>query len=355
MRAHVTNRSGAARGFQSLDRGTVMVEPGASRRTRPRRPRAPSRLARGRRGQDRADRRHRASFSPCGRRWREAPDEGFWPVTSPLIRPVGPLRGPDTFSRKGRRGEPSENASARGNRWPWREALDCALFPRVDNGHARRPERRGVAGSRPRSHAQPLSRQSGASAKPIACPPRACSSDDSSRKFGPPLCRKRECAGPKSRSQRTASRQHPGRSCVARAAGFWTPTSEFRKAGGSQIQRVGSLQVQPRLHGRMCSRPHGLRYDIRVENDHSKRGRLGWRRVSGAVQFQPAPAFTKGCEFRPDPNPRRRRHRCFQDVLDLGFRAPPVLFGAQLQGAKNLVRKIADRDGGHPHCSELTH
>ncbi len=30
MRAHVTNRSGAARGFQSLDRGTVMVEPGAS-------------------------------------------------------------------------------------------------------------------------------------------------------------------------------------------------------------------------------------------------------------------------------------------------------------------------------------
>ena len=30
MRAHVTNKSGAARGFQSLDRGTAMIEPGAS-------------------------------------------------------------------------------------------------------------------------------------------------------------------------------------------------------------------------------------------------------------------------------------------------------------------------------------
>lgn len=32
MLAHVTNRSRGARGFQSVDRGTVMVEPGASAR-----------------------------------------------------------------------------------------------------------------------------------------------------------------------------------------------------------------------------------------------------------------------------------------------------------------------------------
>lgn len=30
MLAHVTNKSGAARGFQSIDRGTVMIESGAS-------------------------------------------------------------------------------------------------------------------------------------------------------------------------------------------------------------------------------------------------------------------------------------------------------------------------------------
>src|SRR5262245_10039967 len=49
-------------------------------------------------------------FSPCGRRWREAPDEGFSPPETdsvcgdrPLIRLAAASRQRSTFSHKGRR------------------------------------------------------------------------------------------------------------------------------------------------------------------------------------------------------------------------------------------------------------